>query len=355
MLIKKISFHVTKKQLLFIALISVLGLVTATLTLISSYRYMGTSMATTLHFIYPVLVALICFIFFKEKLSKYKIIALLAAVIGICFFFQNDTIGSNTFLGIFLSIFSGLAYAFYMVGLDKSHLRTVNSMVLTLYVSVFAASSTLLIGGIRQNILFALPIEAYFFMLCNSIFISFCAIALLQIGVKYLSATTAAIFCLFEPVTSNMSGIFFMGEAVTPLKIMGSMIILCSAEVITLLENPSVKKTLKISKRLYHFTVFFPFYHKEQVYKPGSVVNGHLSWYTVASIIMRLFFGIERAILLHSFRLASGGVYIALSVTSQAVGSYPTFPSLPMFHRRSISVALSLESPPPAVNWHPAL
>ena len=25
----------------------------------------------------------------------------------------------------------------------------------------------------------------------------------------------------------------------------------------------------------------------EQVYKPGSVLNGHLSWYAVASIIMR--------------------------------------------------------------------
>lgn len=29
------------------------------------------------------------------------------------------------------------------------------------------------------------------------------------------------------------------------------------------------------------------FFYSEQVYKPGSVLNSHLSWYTVASIIVR--------------------------------------------------------------------
>ena len=38
------------------------------------------------------------------------------------------------------------------------------------------------------------------------------------------------------------------------------------------------------------------------------------------------------------------------------VGSYPAFPPLLTFtSKRYISVALSLESPPPAVSWHPAL
>ena len=50
------------------------------------------------------------------------------------------------------------------------------------------------------------------------------------------------------------------------------------------------------------------------------------------------------------------GFTYALSVTSQAVVSYAAFPplreaKLPRF----ISVALSLESPPPDVIWHPAL
>jgi len=52
--------------------------------------------------------------------------------------------------------------------------------------------------------------------------------------------------------------------------------------------------------------------------------------------------------------LAPSGVYRATIVTNRPVGSCPTFPPLPKIWK-SISVALSLESPPPAVNWHPVL
>ena len=49
--------------------------------------------------------------------------------------------------------------------------------------------------------------------------------------------------------------------------------------------------------------------------------------------------------------LASNGVYMACPVTRTTVVSYTTFPPLPQ-KWRYISVALSLELPPPAVNRH---
>ena len=94
----------------------------------------------------------------------------------------------------------------------------------------------------------------------------------------------------------------------------------------------------------------------EQVCKPGSVVNGHLSWYTVTSIIMRLFCGTERAILyLFLSPCFKWGLH-SLSCYQQSGKLLPYLSTLThMIYRRFISVALSLESPPPAVNWHPAL
>ena len=53
------------------------------------------------------------------------------------------------------------------------------------------------------------------------------------------------------------------------------------------------------------------------------------------------------------FGLASDGVYMAFSVTRETVVSYTAFPPLPEKTWRYLSVALSLESPPPAVNRHP--
>ena len=53
--------------------------------------------------------------------------------------------------------------------------------------------------------------------------------------------------------------------------------------------------------------------------------------------------------------LASGGVYRALAVTSEAVRSYRTVSPLPAFTGGLLSVALSCESPRLVVNQHPAL
>ena len=55
------------------------------------------------------------------------------------------------------------------------------------------------------------------------------------------------------------------------------------------------------------------------------------------------------------FGLASDGVYMAFSVTRETVVSYTAFPPLPEKTWRYLSVALSLESPPPDVIRHPAL
>ena len=236
-LLQKGSFRITKKQLFSIAVISCGGLGCATLTLVSSYPFIGTSMATTLHFLYPVFVALICFIFFKEKLVKMKIVALILSIIGILFFFQKGGNSNHIYLGIFLSILSGLANAFYMVGIDKFNLREIPSMVLTFFISLFAAIGLLLFGLCTNRIHFNLPHQAYFFMFLNSILIAFVAIALLQIGIKYLNATMAAMLSLFEPVTSNIIGVLFMGEDMTIKKVIGSIIILGSAMLIVLIDQ----------------------------------------------------------------------------------------------------------------------
>lgn len=54
----------------------------------------------------------------------------------------------------------------------------------------------------------------------------------------------------------------------------------------------------------------------------------------------------------HFLELASDGVYMATAVTSSTVVSYTAFPPL-LISERYLSVALSLELPPPAVSRHP--
>lgn len=58
---------------------------------------------------------------------------------------------------------------------------------------------------------------------------SFLAVILLQIGVRYLSATTAAVFSLFEPVSCSIAGAIWLSESFTLRKLLGSVVILGAA------------------------------------------------------------------------------------------------------------------------------
>ena len=60
-------------------------------------------------------VSLICFFYYKERLSKAVKICLGTASFGILVFIE---LGCSSFLGLFLALFSGITFAYYMVGIE---------------------------------------------------------------------------------------------------------------------------------------------------------------------------------------------------------------------------------------------
>ena len=84
--------------------------------------------------LYPVFTALICRVFFKEHMGKFKIIALVIASAGILFFF--DPSGSLQWPGLVLAIASAVTYSCYMTGMDKTALRDINPNKVACYMAV---------------------------------------------------------------------------------------------------------------------------------------------------------------------------------------------------------------------------
>lgn len=69
MVLRRIPFRVPWRILGTIVLVGVLGRGITTLMLYSSYTYIGVGTATTLHFLFPVFVALICRVFYRERIG----------------------------------------------------------------------------------------------------------------------------------------------------------------------------------------------------------------------------------------------------------------------------------------------
>lgn len=223
--IKKIDFHLEKRDLLSVILTSIFGSGLTIIILNESYNYVDTGIATSLHFLYPLFVAILCCFFYGEKIKKKQIISLSFALVGIICFMSK---GNGSLFGYLLAIASGLTYAFYLVKMDKTGLVKMNAFKLSFYLALFTTIEIFTMNLFMQDVVFKMDAIAYGLLLVLALSSSFLATVLLQKGVLLLGSTKASFVCLLEPVTSMIVGILFLGEALTLNKGLGGLAIIIS-------------------------------------------------------------------------------------------------------------------------------
>ena len=223
--LKKIDLRLEKRELLSALLTSIFGSGLTIIILNESYNYVDTGIATSLHFLYPLFVAILCCFFYGEKIKKKQIISLSFALVGIICFMSK---GNGSLFGYFLAIASGLTYAFYLVKMDKTGLVKMNAFKLSFYLALFTTIEIFTMNLYMQEVVFKMDAIAYVLLLVLALSSSFLATVLLQKGVLLLGSTKASFVCLLEPVTSMIVGILFLGEALTLNKGLGGLAIIIS-------------------------------------------------------------------------------------------------------------------------------
>lgn len=237
---KKISLNLGEEwKMLLTAGIPGMGM--TTLLLYSSYSYISVGMATTIHFTYPIIVTFVCFLLFKDSMNRRKVAALILCSAGIAAFMEKVSFQGGR--GILLSLLSGVTYALYMLCVDKGRLKEIHYLKLTLYLNLCMSFTSGIWGLYTGELNFALTPKAW--MLCSmvSLFVSFGAAPLLQLGIKWTNASTAAILSTMEPITSVVLGILFLNESLTWIKWIGCILILMSIWLIAAGEPKSSVRT----------------------------------------------------------------------------------------------------------------
>ena len=219
--IKKIDLYLEKRDLLSAILTSIFGSGLTIIILNESYNYVDTGIATSLHFLYPLFVAILCCFFYGEKIKKKQIISLSFALVGIICFMSK---GNGSLFGYFLAIASGLTYAFYLVKMDKTGLVKMNALKLSFYLALFTTIEIFIINLFMQDVVFKLDTIVYGLLLVLALSSSFLATVLLQKGVLLFGSTRASFICLLEPITS----ISWLNEALTFNKGLGGLAIIIS-------------------------------------------------------------------------------------------------------------------------------
>lgn len=220
----KKSMSLTKKQIRSIFNLSIFGGALPILLLYLSYNYISTGLATTLHFVYPLIIVLASAVLYRQKLSRLTLCSVLFVTIGI-FMFSDISVRSSK-LGIILAILSGVFYSFYVIYIDLSGLDRMDYVVLTFYTMIVMSAAVLVFGLLVGAISFDMSPISWSFAVLTSLAVTLGAMPLLQIGVRYEGAETAGIMSAVEPITTVVLGALFLGEIIGMGQILGGALIL---------------------------------------------------------------------------------------------------------------------------------
>ena len=231
LLFKKIPIKIPAKTLGKISIIALIGSTVTSVMLNMSYNYIPVGMSTTLHFVYPTFVSILCFLFYKEHIDRAKILALMISSAGILCFFQGGASGSLG--GILLALGSGLTYAFYMMSVDKWGIKDMHPMVFSLHTCLFVSIYTFLYGAMTNQVTFDLTPLSWLYTFIVAVSVSVGANAFLQVGIRYTGASTSAILSMFEPITSVVCGVLILNESLSGVKLLGCALILFAVYLLT--------------------------------------------------------------------------------------------------------------------------
>lgn len=239
------DFKLKRNQILPLMIIGLLVAISS-LTLFQSYNYMDAGIASTLLFIYPILVALIMAIGFKEKLTIQMVLCMIMALIGIGLLYQGEGGVTLSPVGTMLVLVSALCYAIYIIAVNKSVLKDVATLKLTFYVLLFGMLLFLVRIDFGQNLFIVDKWYLWGNLIGLAIFTTAISFLCTTSAINYIGSTPTAILGAFEPVTAVFFGVIIFGEVLTPRIGVGIILIILA---VTLIVAGSNLKTYLIRLR----------------------------------------------------------------------------------------------------------
>ena len=227
--IRRRDFSIEKKDISPLIILGILFALSS-ITLFSSYHHMDAGIASTILFVYPIIVALIMFIFFNEKISVKTMICIAVALLGIALLCKSGEGAVVSTKGVLFVLGSSLSYAIYIVYVNKSRIKKMATIKVTLYVLavgwiIFAIKS--LISGVLTTP----PADKWWLwgnIIALSIFPTVISLICTTEAIQYIGSTPTAILGVLEPVTAVFFGIVVFHEVMTTRIAIGLILVITS-------------------------------------------------------------------------------------------------------------------------------
>ncbi len=233
------DFKLKRKEIVPLIIMGLL-ISLSSLTLFQSYNYMEAGIASTLLFVYPIMVALIMAFVFKERLTLQTIVCILLALGGIGLLYKGDDGTTLNLTGVILVVISALSYAIYIVAVNRPLLKDIATLKLTFYVLLFGMTLFL----VRVDFGMSLRVVDTWYLWGNLIALAIFPTAVSFLcttqAIQYIGSTPTAILGALEPLTAVFFGVTVFGESFTMRLACGILMIVSAVTLIIAGSNVTV-------------------------------------------------------------------------------------------------------------------
>ena len=188
----------------------------------------GAGLATVLGNMQVVIVGLLAWALFRERLSRSSLLAIPVAMLGIVLIsgvFENGAYGDNPALGALYGVLTGLAYSGFLLALRRSSdPRRVAGPLFeaTLASMVFVVPIGLVLG----NLDFTPPLEATLWLIVLALTSQVLGWLLISISLARLPTALTSVLLTLQPLLSVLFAAWLVDERPSPLQLVGAAAIL---------------------------------------------------------------------------------------------------------------------------------
>ena len=194
--------------------------------LFEAYRMLNVSLSTLIYYIGPMLILLLSPVLFKERLTGRKITALTAVAAGLVCITGSIASGGMSLQGLLTAVLSALFYA-SVIFFNKKILHTGGLQTAAIELDVAALVVlvyVLLTAGLPHPVKSDLPYLAVMGITNTGL-----AYLLYFSGLQKLPGQSVALISYIDPVSALLLSAAFLHESMTPVQILGAVLILGGA------------------------------------------------------------------------------------------------------------------------------
>jgi drug/metabolite transporter (DMT)-like permease len=217
-------------------LLGLLGYYLASYFSFLALQHITAGLERLLLFLHPTFVVLISAAFFRRRITRRDVVAIVLSYIGIFIVFRNElaTQPGNVELGTLWMILSAVLFALYLIGSG----RLVGRVGSVRFASVAGLVSSVAVviqylATRNYTLILSQPAEVYWLSLVMALVSTVLPIVLTSVGIRRIGASHASIIGSVGPIATLFLAALFLGEHITAVQLVGAGFVLAGVLAIS--------------------------------------------------------------------------------------------------------------------------